>query len=280
MIAKQFSDKRIEFSGKQTESETSPQADGPPTQAEGQLTAEDGPSVGLSNTRQDEPHHDEGGLPSQGGPRQGAVPSEENALVKPLPQADKEGESALSSEQGERAPRPKGGADKEGEIAAVASGYSVRVYSSVIKDDAEKVALSLARMSYSPKVVREPGFAMMNNVYLAATGGPASQDVGSQEMIRRLKEDGFSVYLQKNQKNQYIIRAGSCYYLESAKNLLKSLKHKGYSGNILQEKTEVIFYSVFVGRYRSFEEALEEQKQLNLKGFPMAVAVAASGADD
>jgi len=155
--------------------------------------------------------------------------------------------------------------DKEGKDES--TDYYVKVYSSVIKEDAEKTGAYLTQMKYSPQIIREPGFAVMRNVYVT----PNSP--GIQETVDRLTSDGFSVYLQEDLEhkgNQYIIRVGSCYYLESAKSLLKSLKHKGYSGNIVQEKTTVKFYSVFLGKYSHFEAALEEQRQLNLKGFPTA----------
>ncbi|MEW6378767.1 MAG: SPOR domain-containing protein [bacterium] len=154
------------------------------------------------------------------------------------------------------------------------AGYFVKVYSSIMKNEAEKAAARLARMNYLPRIVREPGFEVMKNVYLVTDSS------NIQEISDRLTRDGFSVYLQEDQKNQYTIRVGSCYYLESAKSLLKSLKHKGYSGNIVQEKTAVKFYSVFVGRYSRFEAAQEDQRQLSMKGFPMATVTAGIPASD
>jgi len=157
-------------------------------------------------------------------------------------------------------------------------GYYIKVYSSVIKDDAEKAGACLTKMKYSPLIVREPGFAVMRNVYVIPNSSK-----GIQETVDRLTRDGFSVYLQEDsehQENQYTIRIGSCYYLESAKTLLKSLKHKGYSGNIVEEKTAVRFYSVFLGKYPHFEAALEEQRELNMKGFPNAVVTAVIRAYD
>ncbi len=165
--------------------------------------------------------------------------------------------------------------DKEGKDEG--TGYYIKVYSSVIRDDAEKAGVYLTQMKYSPQIIRERGFAVMRNVYVTPNS------LGIQETVDRLSSDGFSVYLQEelqSQQNQYTIRVGSCYYLESAKSLLKSLKYKGYSGNIVQEKTAVKFYSVFLGKYSDFEAALEEQRQLSLKGFPLAAVISGIPAGD
>jgi hypothetical protein len=182
------------------------------------------------------------------------------------------------SPQNEKMDRMKTATRVDKEYIDEGKGYYIKVYSSVIKDDAEKAGACLTKMKYSPLIVREPGFAVMRNVYVIPNSSK-----GIQETVDRLTRDGFSVYLQEDSEhleNQYTIRIGSCYYLESAKTLLKSLKHKGYSGNIVEEKTAVRFYSVFLGKYPHFEAALEEQRELNMKGFPNAAVTAVIRASD
>ncbi|MEW5802440.1 MAG: SPOR domain-containing protein [bacterium] len=152
--------------------------------------------------------------------------------------------------------------------------YYIKVCSGVVKNEIEKAADRLTLMNYSPKIIGAHDAVMMENVYVA------SDSSSIHKTVDRLTNDGFAVYLKKDSKNQYTIRAGSCYYPESAKSLLKSLKHKGYSGNIIREETRVKTYSVFLGAYSHREAAMEEQRQLNGKGFPDAAVTTQIPASD
>jgi hypothetical protein len=195
-----------------------------------------------------------------------SAPLHPNQLSSESVQENAASEKVFS--EADKIDRTKTSAQVDKEDKGAGREYYIKVYSSVVREEAEKTAGYLTRMKYSPQIVREAGFTVMRNVYVYPDA------LGVQETVDRLTADGFSVYLQEGQEgteNQYLIRTGSCYYLESAKSLLKSLKHKGYSGNIVQEKTAVKFYSVFLGTYPDFEAALEEQKKLNLRGFPTAV---------
>lgn len=149
------------------------------------------------------------------------------------------------------------------------AGYYLKVFSGVIKRDVEKVSDYLTRMHFLPRLVRETGIALMNNVYVSP-----DTSLNVKGMLARLKKDGFLGYVQENPKNHYSIRISSCYYLESAKNIIENLKSKGYFGTIVQEDTPVKVYSIFLGPYPDLPEVLREQKQLMLRGFPTVIITA------
>lgn len=150
-----------------------------------------------------------------------------------------------------------------------ATGYYLKVFSGMIKRDAEKVFDYLTQMHFLPRLVRESGIALMNNVYVRP-----DSSLNLEEMLARLKKDGFFWYVQENPKDHYSIRISSCYYLESAKNILEKLKLKGYSGTIMQENTPVKLHSIFLGPYPDLPAVLREQKQLMLRGFPTVIITA------
>jgi len=157
--------------------------------------------------------------------------------------------------------------DQEQKFAT--AGYYLKVFSGVIKKNVEKVSDYLTRMHFLPRLVRETGIALMNNVYVSP-----DTSLNVEGMLARLKKDGFSWYVQENQKNHYSIRISSCYYLESAKNIIENLKSKGYFGIIVQEDTPVKLYSIFLGPYPDLSKVLREQKQLMLRGFPTVIITA------
>jgi len=149
------------------------------------------------------------------------------------------------------------------------AGYYLKVFSGVIKRDVEKVSDYLTLVHFLPRLVRETGIALMNNVYVSP-----NTSLNMKEMLARLKKDGFLGYAQENSENYYSIRIGSCYYLESAKNIRENLKSKGYSGTITQENTPVKLYSIFLGPYPDLPAVLREQKQLMLRGFSTVIITA------
>lgn len=135
--------------------------------------------------------------------------------------------------------------------------YYLKVFSSVLKNDAQKIVDYLEKKDLIPLMIRENGRALMYNVYV------------TQGEIRDLKKDGFFVF--KDRVNTSVLRVGSCYYLESAKSILENLKSKGYSGKIQYKKTGVKFFSVLLGHFPDLLTVLIEQKRLSAEGFSTVI---------
>ena len=143
------------------------------------------------------------------------------------------------------------------------TNYYLKAFSGVIKKDVEKVADYLVQKHFSPRIIREPGFSYMNNVYVSL-----DTSLSIKEMLHRLKKDGFSGYVPVSSKKNFPVRISSCYYKESAEDILENLKSKGYFGTIMEENTAVKVYAIYLGQYPDIMAVLQAQKELMVMGFP------------
>ncbi len=144
------------------------------------------------------------------------------------------------------------------------SRYYLQVCSCVIKDNADKIFRKLGDQGYSPLMEEIVRHVRMHNIYTEDFAKKSE----ALELFNRLKNDGFDSALLPSSDSGYRIRITSCFYLESAKRVIKRLKHLGYETKIHKEFIPTKMYSVLLGNFESLQEAEAASQRLIKMGYP------------
>ncbi|MGA1840438.1 MAG: SPOR domain-containing protein [bacterium] len=147
------------------------------------------------------------------------------------------------------------------------SHYYIQVCSCVIKDNADKIFRRLGDHGYSPvmeEIVRQ---IKMHNIYT----DDFAKKSDALELLNRLKKNGFDSALLPSSGGGYKIRITSCFYVESAKGIIKRLNRLGYETSIRKEFMPTRMYSVLLGDFSNLKEAEAASDRLVKLGYPKPI---------
>ncbi|MGA1865576.1 MAG: SPOR domain-containing protein [bacterium] len=147
------------------------------------------------------------------------------------------------------------------------SHYYLQLCSCVIKDNADKIFRELGDHGYSPVMEEIVGQIKMHNIYT----DDFAQKSDALEFLNRLKNDGFDSALLPSSGGGYKIRITSCFYMESAKGIIKRLNRLGYETSVRKESMPTRMYSVLLGDFSNLEEAEAVSNRLVRLGYPKPI---------
>lgn len=148
------------------------------------------------------------------------------------------------------------------------SHYYIQVCSCVIKENADKIFRKLGDHDYSPVMEEIVRHVNMHNIYT----DDFTKKSDALEFLNHLKKDGFdSVLLPSSDSGGYRIRITSCFYLESAKGIIKRLNRLGYKSSIHKEFIPTRMYSVLLRDFENLEEAEAASDRLIKMGYPQPI---------
>ena len=145
--------------------------------------------------------------------------------------------------------------------------YYIQICSCVIKDNADKIFRKLGDHGYSPVMEEIVKKVKMNNIYT----NDFTKKSDALELLNRLKNDGFDSALLPSSGGGYKIRITSCFYMESAKGIIKRLNRLGYKTIIRKEFMPTRMYSVLLGDFGNLEEAEAASDRLIELGYPKPI---------
>jgi cell division septation protein DedD len=145
--------------------------------------------------------------------------------------------------------------------------YYIQVCSCVIKENADKIFRKLGDQGYSPVMEEIVRHVNMHNIYT----DDFTKKSEALEFLNRLKNDGFDSVFLPSSDSGYKIRITSCFYMKSAKGVIKRLNRLGYETSIRKEFIPTRMYSVLLGNFESLEEAEAASNRLIKMGYPQPI---------
>lgn len=145
--------------------------------------------------------------------------------------------------------------------------YYIQLCSCVIKENADKIFRKLSDQGYSPFMEEIVRHVKMHNIYT----DDFAKKSEALELLNNLKNDGFDSVLLPSSGSGYKIRITSCFYMESAKGVIKRLNRLGYETNIRKESIPTKMYSVLLGNFKSLQEAKAASQQLIKMGYQQPI---------